>query len=407
MTQPRPTVGRVIRSVLDAFLGANDPGLTPEQRRTLNDLAACRTAALGGHVLGCLECGHQQIAYNSCGNRHCPTCQATAAARWLEARAAELLPVPYFHLVFTLPDVLNPLALANPRVVYDLLLRCAAETILDLTADTEHLGARTGVLAVLHTWGQTLQFHPHVHCVVPGGGLSPDRTCWVGSRPTFFLPVRVLSQVFRGKFLAGLRAAYAGGKLRLAGGCTDRMAVDATFERLVSAAVRTDWVVYAKRPFGSPEVVLKYLALYTHRVAISNSRLLDFEDGFVRFRYKDYAHGNRKRVMRLRASEFVRRLLLHVLPTGFVRIRHYGILSNRHRQEDLALCRQLLSDGATAEPGSPEPMKQSENPVPVTPTRVCPKCGAGRMILIEEFPPSAVGEEVTVGGEVCVGADTS
>ena len=333
-------MAEVIRSVLDEFLEGDDPGLTPEQRRTLNDLAACRTAALGGHVLGCPECGHQQIAYNSCGNRHCPTCQATAAARWLEARAAELLPVPYFHLVFTLPDALNSIALGNPRVVYDLLLRCAAETVLEVAANPEHLGARTGVLAVLHTWGQALQFHPHVHCVVPGGGLSQDRTCWVGSRPDFFLPVRVLSRVFRGKFLAGLRAAYTGGRLRLTGRCPGGEAAE--FERLVSAAVRTDWVVYAKPPFGGPEVVLKYLARYTHRVAISDSRLLDFEDGVVRFRYKDYAHGNRKRVMSLSASEFVRRFLLHVLPAGFVRIRHYGILSNRHRHEDLALCRELL-----------------------------------------------------------------
>jgi Putative transposase/Transposase zinc-binding domain len=407
MTGPRPTVGGVIRSVVDEFLGANGPILTPEQRRTLKDLAACRTAALGGHVLGCPECGHQQIAYNSCGNRHCPTCQATAAARWLEARAAELLPVPYFHVVFTLPDVLDPLALANPRVVYDLLLRCAAQTLLELTADTKHLGARTGVLAVLHTWGQTLQFHPHVHCVVPGGGLSPDRTCWVGSRPDFFLPIEVLSAVFRGKFLAGLRAAHADGKLRFACHCTDRGAAHAEFERLVSAAVRTQWVVHVKRPFAGPEVVLKYLARYTHRVAISNNRLLDFEDGFVRFRYKDYAHGSRKRVMRLSAAEFVRRLLLHVLPTGFVRIRHYGILSNRHREEDLALCRELLGGDAVAETETPEPIEPLQNPVPVTPTRVCPKCGAGRMIMICEFPPSALGEEVTVEVEVCVGVDTS
>ena len=205
MTQPRHTVAEVIRSCLDEFLDQYGTTLTPEQRRALKDLTACRTAALGGHVLGCPECGHQQIAYNSCGNRHCPTCQATAAARWLEARAEELLPVPYFHLVFTLPDVLDPIALANPRVVYDLLLRSAAETVLEVAANPDHLGARTGVLAVLHTWGQTLQFHPHVHCVVPGGGLSSEGTCWVGSRPDFFLPVRVLSRVFRGKFLAGLR----------------------------------------------------------------------------------------------------------------------------------------------------------------------------------------------------------
>jgi hypothetical protein len=403
MTRPRPTVAEVIRSVRDEFLG-DDPGLTPEQRRALDDLAACRTAALGGHVLECPECGYQQIAYNSCGNRHCPTCQATASARWLEARAAELLPVPYFHLVFTLPDALNPIALANPRVVYDLLWRCAAETVLEVAANPDHLGARTGVLAVLHTWGQALQFHPHVHCVVPGGGLSEDRTCWVGSRPDFFLPVRVLSRVFRGKFLAGLRAAHADGRLHLRGRCPGGEATE--FERLVSAAVRTDWVVYAKPPFGGPEVVLKYLARYTHRVAISDSRLLDFEDGIVRFRSKDYAHGNRKRVMKLSASEFVRRFLLHVLPAGFVRIRHYGILSNRHRQEDLALCREWLGGGtAAAEPE--ETVKVPQGADSITPTRVCPNCGAGRMIVIAEFPPMASGVEAVMGAEECAAVDSS
>jgi Transposase zinc-binding domain/Putative transposase len=248
MTAPRPTVAEVIRSCLDEFLNEYGAKLTLEQRRALKDMTACRTAALGGHVLGCPECGHQQIAYNSCGNRHCPTCQATASARWLEARAAELLPVPYFHLVFTLPDALDPIALAHPRVVYDLLLRCAAETVLEVAADPDHLGARTGVLAVLHTWGQALQFHPHVHCAVPGGGLSADRARWVGSRPDFFLPVRVLGRVFRGKFLEGLRAASADGRLHRPGRCPDGEATE--LERLVSAALGTDWVVYAKPPFG-------------------------------------------------------------------------------------------------------------------------------------------------------------
>jgi hypothetical protein len=397
-------VAEVIRSCLDEFLDQYDAKLKPEQRRALEDLTACRTAALGGHVLGCPECGHQQIAYNSCGNRHCPTCQATAAARWLEARAAELLPVPYFHLVFTLPDVLDPIALANPRVVYDLLLRSAAETVLEVAANPDHLGARTGVLAVLHTWGQALQFHPHVHCVVPGGGLSSDRTCWVGSRPTFFLPVRVLSRVFRGKFLAGLRAAHAGGRLHVGNQCPDRAA--SLFERLVSAAVSTDWVVYAKPPFGGPEQVLKYLARYTHRVAISNSRLLDFEDGFVRFRYKDYAHGNRKRVMKLSAVEFVRRFVQHVLPTGLVRIRHYGILSNRHRHEDLALCRQLL-DGASAPTESLEPTKLAQPSESVTPTRVCPVCGAGRMVVIAEFPPMTSAATTAAGVQEYAAVDSS
>jgi hypothetical protein len=400
-------VAEVIRSCLDEFLDQYGAKLTLEQRRALKDIIACRTAALGGHVLGCPECGHQQIAYNSCGNRHCPTCQATAAARWLEAHAADLLPVPYFHIVFTLPDVLDPIALANPRVVYDLLLRSAAETVIQVAANPDRLDARTGVLAVLHTWGQTLQFHPHVHCVVPGGGLSPDGTRWVGSRPDYFLPVSVLSRVFRGKFLAGLRAAYAAGRLRFAGRPIDQATVDTRFEQLVSAAVRTDWVVHARRPFGSPEVVLKYLARYTHRVAISNNRLLDFEDGFVRFRYKDYAHGNRKRVMRLPASEFVRRLLLHVLPRGFVRIRHYGILSNRQRHEDLALCRRLLGGGVAPEADELEPNRSPESSPSVTPTRACPNCGAARMIVIEEFPPRPPAVERTVRAVACAVVDSS
>jgi Putative transposase/Transposase zinc-binding domain len=404
MTKPRPTVAEVIRSCVDEFLEERGAKLLPEQRRALKDLTACRTAAMGGHILGCPKCGHQQIAYNSCGNRHCPTCQATAAARWLEARAAELLPVPYFHLVFTLPDALDPITLANPRLVYGLLLRSAAETVLKLASDRKHLGARTGVLAVLHTWGQTLQLHPHVHCVVPGGGLSLDRTGWIGSGPRFFLPVKVLSRVFRGKFLAGLRAAKAAGRLRLAG--RHRGTKAAEFEPLLSAAARTDWVVYAKRPFAGPEIVLKYLARYTHRVAISNSRLLDLQDGKVRFRYKDYAHRNRKRVLTLTASEFVRRLLLHVLPMGLVRIRHYGILSNRHRRDDLALCRQLLRDAPSAQAEMVEIAKPAEPTVAVSPTRVCPSCGAGRMILLAEFPPLAIGMEAR-GANMCVTVDSS
>jgi Putative transposase/Transposase zinc-binding domain len=407
MNRPRHTVAEVIRSCLDEFLDQYDTTLTPQQRRALNDLTACRTAALGGHVLGCPQCGYQQIAYNSCGNRHCPTCQGAAAARWMEARAAELLPVSYFHLVFTLPNVLGPIALANPRVVYDLLLRCAAESILKVAANPDHLGARTGVLAVLHTWGQTLQLHPHAHCVVPGGGLSPEGTRWVGSRPDFFLPVRVLSRVFRGKLLAGLRAAHAAGRLHLPARHPDGETDE--FERLVSAAVRTDWVVYAKPPFGGPQQVLKYLARYTHRVAISNRRLLDVEDGVVRFRYKDYAHGNRKRVMELSASEFVRRFLLHVLPGGLVRIRHYGILSNRHRHEHLVLCRKLLTGGEAvqAELESAATVQSTQCPESITPTRVCPRCGAGRMILIAEFPPLALGEDLIVGTKRYVILDTS
>jgi hypothetical protein len=274
MNRPRPTVAEVMRSCIDEFLNQYDARLSPEQRRALKDLTACRTAALGGHILGCPECGHQQIAYNSCVNRHCSTCQATDAARWLEARAAELLLVPYFPLDFSFPNALDPIALANSRVVYDLLLRSFAETVLAVAANPDQLDARTGVLAVLDTQGQNLQLHPHVHCVVPGGGLSPDRTRFIRSRPHFFLPVQVLSRVFRGKFLAGLRAAYAGGQLQIKG--RNPQEQKTRFERLVSAAVRNEWVVYAKPPFGGPDQVLKYLARYTHQAAISNSRLLGF-----------------------------------------------------------------------------------------------------------------------------------
>ncbi len=385
MTRPRLDVAEVIRSCLDDFLETYGPRLTPQQQRALKDLVSCRTAALGGHVLGCPECGHQQIAYNSCGNRHCPTCQSTAAARWLEARAAELLPVPYFHVVFTRPNALDPIALHNPRVVYDLLLRSAAETLLQVAADPQHLGAQIGVLTLLHTWGQNLQLHPHAHCVVPGGGLSADGTRWITCSRRFFLPVRVLSRVFRGKFLASLRTAFAEGRLRLPRAVTQPTARN-QFERLLEVSTKNEWVVYAKPPFGGPELVLKYLAQYTHRTAISNHRLLDLDEGRVSFRYKDYAHGSQKRTMRLSAVEFVRRFLLHILPTGFVRIRHYGILCNRHRQAKLELCRRLLKLKPAVEPELPGE-ETPESSTSISPTRVCPVCGAGRMVVLEQLPP--------------------
>jgi hypothetical protein len=404
MTRPRLTVAEVIRSGLEELLETHGSKLTPPQRRVLNDLISCRTAALGGHVLECRQCGHLQIAYNSCGNRHCPTCQATAAARWLAAEAANLLPVPYFHVVFTLPNVLDRIALANPKVVYGLLMQTAADTLLEVAANPELLGAQIGLLAVLHTWGQNLQFHPHVHCVVPGGGLSPDGSRWVASRPHFFLPVRILSRVFRGKFLARLRAAQARGQLRSPGG-SGRPVAPAEFERLVSAAAKTDWVVYAKPPFGGPEQVLKYLARYTHRVAVSNARLLDFEDGNVRFRYKDYAHGNRNRTLTLSALTFVQRFLLHVLPDRFVRLRHYGILANRHRHEKLALCRGLLRPDSATErdaPDAPQPPPRTT----IEPTRTCPLCGADELILIRELRPTPM-HLVRSANDLCPIPDTS
>jgi hypothetical protein len=400
MTRPRLEVAEVIRSCHDVFLKRYGASLTPEQRRALDDLTVCRTAALGGHVLGCPQCGHQEVSYNSCGNRHCPKCQATAAARWLEAQAADLLDTPYFHVVFSLPGALGPVALSNPRAVYGLLMRAAAATLLEVAADPKHLGAEVGILAVLHTWGQSLTLHPHVHCVVTGGGLAPDGSRWVAGREDFLLPVRVLSRVFRGKFLAGLRAAFRRGRLRFPGRLA-ALARPRRFDRLIAEAVRTDWVVYARPPFGGAEVVLKYLARYTHRAAISNRRLVSLADGRVTFRWKDYAHAGRRSVMTLEAVEFVRRFLTHVLPAGFVRVRHYGLLANRCRREKLARCRELLgmtvTPSAEAVPADPAPVPPLVDEAPVTPTRVCPRCGCGRMVLIAEFPPMTTAEAVTTG----------
>ena len=380
MTRPQLEVAEIIRSCRDAFLQRYGASLTSEQRRVLDDLTACRTAALGGHVLACPECGHQEVSYNSCGNRHCPKCQATAAARWLETQAADLLDTPYFHVVFTLPGALGPVAQHNPRVVYGLLMRAAAETLLEVAANPKHLGAEVGVLAVLHTWGQNLMLHPHVHCVVTGGGLSLDESRWIAGRDDYFLPVPILRRVFRGKFLAGLRTAFRRGRLHFPGRLA-ALARPRRFHRLIAESVRTEWVVYAKAPWQSAVTTLKYLARYTHRVAISNRRLVSLADGQVTFHWKDYAHGGRQGTMTLNAIEFVRRFLMHVLPTGFVRIRPYGLLANRHRREKLARCRELLGTAvaplAETAPSDPDPFTPPGHEVEVTPTQVCPRCGAG------------------------------
>jgi hypothetical protein len=407
MTRPRLEVAEVVRDSGDAFLDRYGDTLSPEQHRALRDIAACRTAALGGHVEECDHCGHQQIAYNSCRNRHCPKCQATAAAEWMEARQAELLPVEYHHVVFTLPAALGPIALQNPREVYGLLFKAAAETLQHIAADPKHLGAEIGFLAVLHTWGQNLQHHPHVHCVVPGGGLSPDGSRWIACRPGFFLPVRVLSRVFRGKFLALLRNAFDQGKLSFHGKL--RVLADGDeFQRRLTASAQTEWVVYAKPPFGGPEQVLKYLARYTHRVAISNRRLVALKDGEVKFHWKDYAHGGGQKTMTLKATEFIRRFLLHVLPSGFVRIRHYGFLANRVCREKLVLCRALLGIETTLEPLATEPAAAPQETVEgQAVTKVCPSCGAGRMVIVATI------EAIPVNRRQCgpipepVGLDTS
>lgn len=383
----------VIRTHLAEYLARYDAITSAQHKRVLSALTACRTAALGGHKKRCDHCGHEEIAYNSCRNRHCPKCQAAARAEWLEARSSELLPVPYFHVVFTLPDVIGPLALQNKRVLYDMLFQAASKTLLQIAADPNHLGARIGFLAVLHTWGQNLMHHPHLHCVVPGGGLSPDGSRWMSCRDGFFLPVRVLSKVFRGKFIAMLRQAYRGGKLQLHGQLAGLRQPE-EFERLINAAVGNDWVVYAKPPFGGPQHVLKYLARYTHRVAISNSRLVSMADGKVTFRWKDYAEGNRKKTMTLDAAEFIRRFLLHVLPSGFMRIRHFGFLANRSRRTTLELCRQHLGianfgdgqSGEKHEDGVPSTTKNDENASEISHDILCPTCKTGHMVTVGVIP---------------------
>jgi hypothetical protein len=389
--RPALEVADVIRHYGDDFLNRYGGMLSVAQRQALRDLAVCRTAALGGHVEHCLDCGAERIAYNSCRNRHCPKCQALARAHWLDRQAQHLLPVEYHHVVFTLPAELSALALANPAVVYDLLMRSAAATLREVSANPKRLGAAVGVLMVLHTWGQNLHHHPHVHCVVTGGGLSCDSAGkidasprWRACRPGFFLPIRVLSRVFRGKFLAGLGVALDNGQFALPG------ELAALTEPAVRAAwwgklYTKDWVVYAKRPFGGPAQVLKYLARYTHRVAISNSRLVELRDGRVTFRYKDYANDHKHKTMTLAADEFLRRFVQHVLPRSFVKIRHYGLLANAQRETRLALCRRLLlvATLAAALPGLEIAQLEPAQP------RCCVRCGGTRLVYHELRPVAA------------------
>jgi hypothetical protein len=385
LERPALEVADVIRQHGEAFLDRYGGVLSPTQRQALRDLAACRTAALGGHVEHCLDCGHERIAYNSCRNRHCPKCQALARARWLDQQAEHLLPVEYHHVVFTLPGAVADLALANPAVLYDLLMRSAAATLREVAANPKRLGAVVGVLMVLHTWGQNLHHHPHVHCVVTGGGLSCDPAGkidavprWLACRPGFFLPVRVLSRVFRGKFLDGLNRLFEQGQLLLPGRLRT-LAEPRARARWWTTLYAKDWVVYSKRPFGGPEQVLKYLARYTHRVAISNSRLESLDDGRVTFRLKDYADGARTKRLTLDAEEFLRRFVQHVLPRGFVKIRHYGLLANGQRAARLSVCRRLLLV-ATVAAGVP-----SADTVPIAPAqpRCCAKCGGTRLVYRE------------------------
>lgn len=380
-------VADVLHAQGDRFL-ARHPWLSVQQRTVLRALTRCRTAALGGHIDHCDACGHRAISYNSCRNRHCPKCQAQARNRWLAARERELLDVSYVHVVFTLPHALHPLCRRNAARLYHLLFRASAATLLEVAADSKHLGAAIGFLSILHTWGQTLVRHPHVHCVVPAGGFSPDGQRWV--HPTyacFFLPVKVLSRVFRGKFVQGLRRAYAHGELDLSGATAVLRDPD-RWHALVDALFRTDWIVYAKPAFGGPAAVLRYLGRYTHRVAISNHRLIAFDGERVTFRWKDYAHESQRRTMTLTAMEFLRRFVQHVLPRGFVRIRQFGFLANHCRTARLLLARRLLRQHSPL-----------TNTPPATRAWYCPRCGA----------PMVLGPILNAHqlARMCLGFDTS
>ena len=388
MARSGQEVADVFRRYGNAYRERHDAALPTAQRRVMTAIERCRTAALGGHVDQCDQCGHQRISYNSCRNRHCPKCQSLARAEWLEDRRAEILDTQYFHVVFTVPEEIAVIAYQNKEVVYGILFRMAAETLRTIAADPRHLGAEIGFFTVLHTWGQNLLHHPHLHCVVTGGGLSPDGSRWIACRTGFFLPVKVLSRLFRRLFVEALEKAFDTGELQFFAALASLRDRD-VFRRHLAPVRQADWVVYAKPPFAGPDQVLDYVGRYTHRVALSNDRLLDIEDGKVCFRWKDYRQNSRRKTMTLDAEEFIRRFLLHVLPDRFQRIRYYGLLGNRHRGEKLARCRALL--------GMPEP--ETDDMVKDYRDRCeeltgvslweCPVCRHGRMIQVEVLEPGA------------------
>ncbi len=384
MARRRLEVADVVRTHRDRFVASRDGRLSGAERRVLDDIATCRTSARGGHVERCDQCGHQRISYNSCRNRHCPKCQETARAEWTAEREQEVLPVEYFHVVFTIPHELAGIALQNKKVVYDILFRTSAETLRSIAGDPTHLGAEIGVLSVLHTWGQTLEHHPHIHCLVPGGGLSQDGTRWIACRPGFFLPVRVLGKLFRGKFLHHLRAAFDRGELSFHGRLAELKDREA-FRSLLTTVYDKKWRVYAKPPFGRPELVLRYLARYTHRIAISNNRLITLEGDHVTFLWKDYRQHGRVREMTLSAVQFLRRFLLHLLPKGFVRVRTYGFLANRHRAAKLAQCRRAIAhDQATM---NDDALVDIGSAAADDKLGQCPACQQGRMACVLVLSP--------------------
>jgi hypothetical protein len=401
VSRPSLEVADIFRGHGPTWRRANAGHVSLGQLKVMSAIESCRTAALGGHVARCENCPHAQISYNSCRNRHCPKCQGAAAKDWLAAREADLLPVPYYHVVFTLPAAIADIAYQNKTFVYDLLFKASAETLTTIAADPKHLGARVGITSVLHSWGSAMTHHPHVHMIVPGGGISLDGERWVACRPGFFLPVRVLSRLFRRLFLERLIAAYQANRLKFFG---DHAALaDAqAFAAYLAPLRRAEWVVYAKRPFGGPQAVLAYLSRYTHRVAIANSRLIACDRTGVTFRWKDYrAEGrDRQKIMTLATAEFIRRFLIHVLPHGFHRIRHYGLLASGTRADNIARARRLLDvpaagDTNCAEPNEPKPL-----------ARPCPCCG-GRMIIIEVFRRGATPRYRPTGPTIVIRVDTS
>jgi hypothetical protein len=382
--RPRFEVADVVRAHADDYRRAHHPSAA--QEAVLKHIAECRTAALGGHLDTCDSCGHQRISYNSCRDRHCPKCQNAARAEWITERIEHLLPVPYFHVVFTIPDEINPLALRNKKAVFKILFTAASQSLRAIARDAKHLGAQVGFTMVLHTWGQNLLFHPHVHCVVTGGGLSSDATRWIAAREEYLLPVKVLGKLFRGKFLAALDQTYRDGELDLAG-TTAELADLSAWRRFKDSLYQKNWVVFAKPPFGGTEQVFNYLGRYTHRIAISNHRIVNFADRKVTFSWKDYADGCKKKLMTLDAPEFLRRFLLHVLPSGFVRIRHYGLCASSNVNTKLVTARRLLeSSTGTSQPPksdspSTEPKPWCERFLEQTGVDVmaCPSCTQGRM----------------------------
>src|SRR5712664_1074147 len=380
MDRPLLEVADLVRAAGEAFIERSRKWITWKHVKVLLAIARCRTAALGGHLDECTRCGHRAISFNSCRDRHCPKCQTAARDRWIAARQKELLPTRYLHIVFTLPGRLAPLVLQNKKVLYGLLFRTSAETLLEVARDPQHLGAEIGFFSVLHSWSQKLELHPHVHCVVPAGGLSADHTRLIKPRYDFFLPVEVLSRVFRGKFHEALKRAFRDGKLTFHGDLK-LLAQPKTFAAWLRPPFRKDWVVYAKRPFGGPEHVLRYLGRYTHRVAISNRRLVWFADGTVTFRWRDSAHSNEQKLMTLSLDEFLRRFLLHLLPEGFVRIRNFGFLANRKRATTLPLSFQLLG-------GAPQTEQEACTAGP-SDLWSCPKCG-GPMMVVERLTASEI-----------------